>query len=390
MVPDRHRVVLLLALSAAVGWIAWSGSVLALPAAAFFPFLWSVARTRRQAAAISAAYFLAASRGLPQGVANFYAFNLWPGLLIWLIASLAFVIVHAAAWTDKSGWQRPLRFLAASIVMAVPPFGIIGWAHPITPAGTLFPGWGWWGLLAMAAGLALMTSRYWSIAAIIMVSLWLWSATHWTGPRLAEAWQGVDLQMGTELGRDGSLARQRELIALVGNRVRQEVPARVIVLPESALGFWTPVMGRFWQKELAGSGVTVVAGAADIHFDGYDNVLVLISSEGHEVLYRQRMPVPGSMWQPWGGLFGTDSGARADVFANPVVRVKDRNVAVLICYEQLIVWPVLQSMLDDVDIVLAVGNDWWTGGTSILDIQRASAEVWSRLFDKPLVLSFNK
>jgi K+/H+ antiporter YhaU regulatory subunit KhtT len=61
----------------------------------------------------------------------------------------------------------------------------------------------------------------------------------------------------------------------------------------------------------------------------------------------------------------------------------------LICYEQLIVWPVLQSMLEKPDIIVAVGNGWWTSGTSIVAIQRASAVAWAKLFAKPLVLSFN-
>jgi hypothetical protein len=46
-------------------------------------------------------------------------------------------------------------------------------------------------------------------------------------------------------------------------------------------------------------------------------------------------------------------------------------------------------MLYEPDIILAVGNGWWTAGTSIVEIQRASAAAWAALFDKPLVLSFN-
>lgn len=133
--------------------------MLALPAAMLFPALWAMAPSRGIAAFVSLGYFLAASRGLPQGVANFYAADLWPGLLLWLIASASFVIVHAVLWTRRRGKVRAARYLVASLVMALPPFGITGWAQPITAAGVLFPGWGWWGLAATAAGLAMMTSR---------------------------------------------------------------------------------------------------------------------------------------------------------------------------------------------------------------------------------------
>lgn len=385
MRPDLLRNVALVALSTSAGWIGWSGNVLLLPVAAAFPVLWSLTRTRLQATAISAAYFLVASRGLPQGVANFYSSDIWPGILLWLVASSAFVTVHSVLWTDRKGWQKPLRYLAACVAIAVPPFGILGWAHPITAAGVLFPGWGWWGLGAMAAGLIVMTTRYRPTTAMAMTGFWLWSAAEWTPPFHPASWTGVDLGIGASLGRETGLQRQQELIDIA----RTHSSGTTVVLPESALGFWTPTVARFWQNGLAGTELTVIAGAAFIDSQGYDNVLVGLSADGSDILYRERMPVPGSMWQPWRGWIGDQGGARAHFFANPVVEVGYQSVAPLICYELLLVWPILQSAFHRPDAIIAVGNGWWTAGTSIIDIQRASSEAWARLFDLPLVISFN-
>ncbi|MCV3739376.1 conjugal transfer protein TraB [Rhizobium sp. TRM96647] len=382
---ELFRTGVLVALSTTVGRIAWSGHVLFLPFAATFPILWSLARTRLQASAVSASYFLAASRGLPQGVANFYEQDIWPGLLLWLVASSAFVAVHSVSWTERRRWQKPLRYMAACVAMAVPPFGILGWAHPITAAGVLFPGWGWWGLVAMAAGLVVMTTQYRPAAAVAVTGLWLWSAAEWTTPILPASWIGVDLEMGASLGRDAGLKRQQDLVEIV----RAHPPGTTIVLPESALGFWTPTVGRVWQQTLTGKGITVIAGAAIIDEKGYDNVLVKLSDDRSEVLYRERIPVPGSMWQPWRAWIGDQGGARAHFFANAVVDVGDVKIAPLICYEQLLVWPVLQSAVHRPDAIVAVGNGWWTTGTSIINIQRANSEAWARLFDLPLVISFN-
>ena len=336
---DLFRAAVLVALSTSTGWIGWSGNVLLLPLAASFPMLWSLARTRLQATAISAAYFLAASRGLPQGVANFYSSDIWPGLLLWLIASSAFVTIHSVLWTDRKGWQKSFRYMAACGAMAVPPFGILGWAHPITAAGVLFPGWGWWGLSAMAAGLGVMTTRYRPAAATAMIGFWLWSAAEWTTPIPPSPWMGVDLEMGASLGREVGLQRQQELIDIA----RAQPAGTTVVLPESALGFWTPTVGRVWQP-----------------------------------------------WRSWmGDSHGSEGGARAHFFANPVVEVGTAKVAPLICYEQLLVWPLLQSAFHRPEAIVAVGNGWWTAGTSIIDIQQASSEAWARLFDLPLVISFN-
>lgn len=373
-------------LSAVAGWVAWSGFVLLLPVALAFPVLWSLAESRKTAALVSAAYFLAASRGLSQGVATFYQSDLWPGLLLWIVASASFVTVHALLWTPHQG-RRPLRYLLACLLMAMPPFGITGWAHPITAAGVVFPEWGWWGLAATTAGLLGLTSRIRPAVIIVLAGLWFWSAAIWTMPKIPEDWQDVDLEFGASLGRDAGFARQRVLITIA--RERGMAGIETVVLPESAIGSWTPTVERLWTTALEDLPLIVLAGAVIITPQGYDNVLVAISRLGGRILYVERMPVPGSMWQPWRSWMGQSGGARADFFENPVVDLGRRKLAALICYEQLIVWPILHSMLHDPDIIVAVGNGWWTDGTSIVSIQRASAAAWARLFDKPLVLSFN-
>lgn len=377
-----------------------------------FPALWALSPTRRVAALVSAGYFLAASRGLPLGVANFFAADLWPGLLLWLAASLSFVAVHAVAWSRPRQEVRPGRanpaqglpgngqparghprrwkpvaYLMVTVLMALPPFGITGWAQPITAAGVLFPGWGWWGLAVTAASLAMMTSRGWPATAIVLGGFWAWSAASWTPTVLPSGWKGVDLQQGHNLGRDASLEHHRDLIATV--RLRADPQTRFVVLPESALGFWTPTVGGLWRDGLHGLDVTVIAGAAVLERQGYDNVLVAVSADRSEILYRERMPVPVSMWQPWHAWTGQGGGASAGFFANPVVSIDGTRLAPLICYEQLIVWPALQSMLHSPDIIVAVGNGWWTAGTSIVAIQQASTIAWAKLFGRPLVMAFN-
>lgn len=384
---DRPCLPVLVCSSVAAGCIGWSGAVSLLPAAMAFPGIWSVCRSRRQAGAVSAAYFLSASRGLPQGVATFYVTDIWPGLFLWLAASIGFVVVHSLCWTKTAGWRKASRYLAACLLMAIPPFGITGWASPLTGAGVLFAGWGWAGLAASAAGLAVMTTRLRPVAAIVLTGFWLWSAATWTDHLIPSGWQGVNLASGSALGRDTGLNAQRDLLATV--RKAQASGGSIIVLPESALGFWTPTAERLWRRELADDALTVLAGASVADASGYDNVLVSISRTESRILYRQRMPVPIAMWQPWQSWMGQTGGAHAHVLAPAGRMVRGQHVAILICYEQLLIWPILQSMWDDPDVVVAVGNGWWTSGTSIVDAQRAAMLAWARLFGKPVVFSFN-
>lgn len=373
--------------AAVVGVVAWSGHALTLPLACAFPVLWAFAPTRLASAAVSAAYFLAASRGLPQGVVNFYRSDLGVGIALWIGAATAFVFVHAVLWRSRPGWERAVCFGLAAVLMSLPPFGIVGWAQPITAAGILFPGWGWWGLGATAAILLIMTTSKCPIAAIVAASLSAWSAAHWIAPSQPDGWVGLDTTLGSALGRAPDLDQSQALL----QRVREAgaAGARVVVLPESAAGLWTPTTSGFWMDGLRNTAITVIAGTAIVDREGYDNVMMEISAGRTRRLYGERMPVPVSMWQPWLAWTGQGGGAKASFFGNPLVETAGRRIAPLICYEQLLVWPVLQSMLHAPEVIVAIGNDWWTYGTGILAIQRASTQAWARLFGLPLVLSFN-
>ena len=372
-----------LAATAGVGAIGWSGEVLLLPVACVFPALWAFAPTRLVASLVSMAYFMAASRGLPVGVSIFYGSDIWVGLGLWIAASLLFVTVHTVLWSPKPGWHRAVLYLAAWALMSVPPFGIVGWASPITAAGVLFPGWGWAGLAATVVGLSAMTTRIWPLAGVAISVALAVSAITWTNPAAPEGWLGIDTTFDYQVaGNHADYAQHLATIALV--RQAAKTGARSIVLPESALGIWTPTTERLWTRNLADLDVVVAGGAVVINESGYDNVMIELTGEGARIFYRERMPVPVSMWRPW-----ASGGASAQFFGNPTGRFAGTSIAPLICYEQLIVWPILQSVLLGPDVIVATGNGWWTGDTNIVPIQKASAKAWASLFGLPLVIAFN-
>jgi hypothetical protein len=375
------------AVAASIATLAWDGDVLRLPLACAFYRLWACAPNRAWSAAVAASYFLAASRGLPLGIATYYQTDIWPGLLLWLLASLTFISVHALLWTEDTGWRMALRCCSAMIVMALPPLGVLGWAHPITAAGALCPGAGWLGLLLTLVLSTQLSTRFWRPAALALASLWCASCLISEVPPPPPGWRGVDLALGASLGRDLSLRRFAELKTLV-QETRRDGDI-VVVLPESAFGFWTPSVEQYWRRALDGQRMTVLAGAAILQPSGYDNAIVAVGGQ-NGVVYRQRIPVPGAMWQPWRGWLDLPGGATANLTGRPLARIAGRDVAPLVCYELLLVWPVLQSIWFEPDILVAVGNGWWTRGTSIVAIQRASAAAWARLFGLPLVQSFNQ
>lgn len=384
---DWLETLLLVLLSAAIGALGWSGHVTLLPAALLFPLLWAKAPDRWTAFLVAAAYFFSASRGLPIGGSTYFSADLWVGLVLWLASALTFVLIHTLLWVARHGWQRPLRYGVVLVLTGLPPFGITGWAHPLTAAGVLFPGFGWTGLGMTVLILAFLVARPGWRPALLLASLWLWSAVSWTDPGPPKGWQGVDLSMGASLGRDPSLRLQYDLVTRVEDGA--QAGSSVIVLPESALGFWTPVLERFWRAALEPHSMTVIAGAAIITENGYDNVILAIDRRGTRIVYRQRMPVPISMWRPWQKSVGGAGSTPARVFSNPVVEIKEVNVAPLICYEKLLLWPILHSMVYRPDVIVLIGNGWWTDGSNIVAIQKANATAWAKLFGIPVISAFN-
>jgi hypothetical protein len=368
--------------AAAVGAVGWSGQVAMLPAAAVFPALWAFAPSRLVSGLVAAAYFQVGSRGLPIGVARYFDAQIALGIGLWVAAAVPFVAVHATLWTPQARW-RPVRYALVLILMAVPPLGIVGWGSPLTAAGILFPGWGWFGLAIMAMLLLGMTTRMWPVTCVTLGALTIVSAATWSAPQSLPGWLGIDTEFQLSgSGRYGGHAQQRETIGLV--REAAEQGAKVVVLPEGALGIWTTNTERFWRRELAARDLIVLGGATVVTPGGYDNVIVGITPSTARAVYTQRMPVPVSMWQPW-----TQGGARAGYFAQPVIEIAGLRAAPLICYEQLLVWPVLHSFLQAPDVLVAIGNGWWAGGSGIDDVQSAAVVAWAALFGVPLVRARN-
>lgn len=387
-IRDRARPVGLVGAAITIGAVAWGSDPRTLPLALLLPSLWASARSRTTAAGVAAGYFLAASRGLPRGVATFFSTSLVDGLALWFGAALVFTVVYAGFWTRPSGAGRALRWTMATILMAVPPLGIVGWAGPITAAGMVFPGWGWAGVVATLVLMFAQTiDRSRRPAFAVLAGLAVWGAATWSPSASPPGWIGLDLAWGRALGRDMGLEAHGRLIDETLGTVRDGT--KVVVLPENALGVLTPTVAALWVDRLRGSGMTVLAGATDVHHEGWDNVLVAIDGAGAEVVYQQRVPVPLAMWQPWRSLVGEKTGAGARLVGSATATVGDRRVAPFVCYEELLVWPVLDALLHEPDIIVVVGNGWWTTGTDIIGIQKSVMSSWARLFGVRVAFAFN-
>ena len=114
-------------------------------------------------------------------------------------------------------------------------------------------------------------------------------------------------------------------------------------------------------------------------------MIVLGAQVGDSLAAIQGIPVPVSMWKPW-----APDGAVADVFGRAnIVEVNGMRVGVVICYEQLLPFSLLWTMLSRPNVVVAVSNVWWAKETSISEIQLQTVRAFGRLFGVAVVVSRN-
>lgn len=299
-------------------------------------------------------------------------------------------VIHASLWVllwNKNERTRRIVLPLILVLAAIPPFGVLGWAHPITAAGVLFPGLRLFGLLGcffLIVGLPwLLESRYrgyWLglVALIAVVANLLYRPATITG------WHGFDTHNRNDAAKPDFVEQFRQQMILIDLTKKTQ---GVSVFPEISSGDWTSTTADLWSQELNGTDNLALVGTTTDFFSGheYDNVMVAVGKGRSIVVYRQRMPSPVSMWRPW-----TDTGCRAHWFSNPVFQFEGKRVAGLICNEQYLVWPVVHSLLMNPDVIVATGNVWSVEGTTLPALQRSILRAWSSLWRKPLVQSFNQ
>ncbi|MBC3884940.1 nitrilase-related carbon-nitrogen hydrolase [Undibacterium griseum] len=357
------------------------------------PVLWSLAGSRWCAGMIALAYYLMASRGLPFGAGIFFAESApaWFSWALWFAAGLVNALPWLLLWSEtprRKAWTLP----AALALTALPPVGFVGWVNPLTAAGVLFPGLGFVGLACLVVGLVLTVLRRWPAVAIL-ASVAVASnivALQAKPEPWVSAWSGQDtafarLQTAAAPNFLAEGQRMAQVLMIAG----QLQPGRVLVMPETVLprvrqvNDFNASMLADLSARLKAKGSAVLIGA-EVVGPGHQlqNALVVLGDESAPLV--QRVPVPIGMWRPWSA-----ESIAADPLASGIALVAGRKVAYLICYEQLLVFPLLVSMAHNPDLIVGSANDWWARDTSISTIQRQSLWAWGRLFSLPIISATN-
>ena len=361
-----------------------------LPAALLYK-----AQSRAQAYAIFASYYFGASWPLIPGAKAFFGAkaSILDGAVLCLIATLVLAAPAALLFT-RNRLRLPFSIPAMLTLAALPPLGIIGWASPLFSAGVLFPGTGWLGIICVL-GIVALLGRFPCQTAVLAGVLALFAHALYKPSVLPPGWQAINTAFGGTGQGDPDFLAEFEAHEQMQETIRQS-NARVLLFPEHVVTQWNQATEAFWQETLDGSArhnhATVLIGAG-IHRGGapnavatkrYYNVLIARGSDT-QAIYYQRIPVPVGMWKPLSG-----DGVPLNLLGPGSISVEGQRAAVLMCYEQLLVWPFLSTVFERPTVLVTAANDYWAKETPIPEVQKVSAKSLARLFGLPLLSAVNQ
>lgn len=378
---ETTNTISLFAIAGLVGGLGWSGNSALHFLALLYPFVYIHARRRLDT--LSAAFYYAASTWpVIPGAQSFFetGHHLGKPIAIWIaitaLGSLPWVLFYHRRFL-------PLSAIAALVALGLPPLSLVTVAYPLTAAGLWFPGTRWFGLalpLVLIAAHKQMGTPF-VFAVLILASL----AVHarFTRPAadphivaLNTNFGNVPTRGGLELGTQ-EVEHQLQELALAH-------PNALVIFPESVIPDWSAAHDARWastftQLNAQHTGIVIGTTIPIPNTEASRNVMLSRGYTEH-LSYVQRVPIPLGMWQ-----FGESRrGFPLSLRFPAAIRIWNRRAGILLCYEQLIFWPAVQTMARKPEMLIAPSNLYWARNTSIPAIQHLAAQDWADLWAIPL------
>jgi len=324
------------------------------------------------------------------------AHTLWLATYVYLIYGMIATIpwLICFPWKKKSLLSVTISFIVLMTLLTVPPFGVLLWGNPLFAAGLLFPGFSWLGLILCFVFiygliLALYFRRCRSIAITSLIILILLSIIDYTflyrPAKTIPHWTTFSAPFNEFAFSD-----------ILRNNIKRAIQSgnKVIILPESAVNFWSLTLKEPWIKlreTLAKNNVTLISGtyrsSKEIIFDPvstfeskHEEGFVIVK-DGKLYFHHLRQPLPMISWNPF-----SEKNVEAHWLNTHVFPIKKERAAIFICFEDFLPWLYITSMTQHPSVMITGINEWWNMPTSARK-QIFVFKAWSRLINKPTFIA---
>lgn len=392
----------LLIAGAGISWLAWctpfasTGTWLLL----VVPVLWVRASSRTAAAALMLGYILAGTHDIPSIAATFFpALSPAVGVMLWLVAGLAWITPWALLWRPvMSSNAAARRATAAVLAVTFAPVGFIGWLTPLALAGAAFPGLGFAGILMTlmlfaSVAAAALPSRNRKHAAAIAVALLLASLIticRFNTPPLPRGWYALDTHEGRYPDANDLLDRMQRQASLVdlAQRALDNPGTKLVVLPEEIAGVDDSLVASSWTHvgdRARAIGATILLGLDQPKGESAYLDTLLAFGAGVPLQATARVPMPIGQWHPW-----QSPSAPIDLMQHRTFIIDGKRVGFSFCYEDFLLWVQILTMLQQrPDVLISIANNWFDPGADAQRIQARHIELWAKLWGLPLLRATN-
>lgn len=360
------------------------------------PVLWSLASNRYFAGLILALYSLIATRGFIEGSAVFFDRSIVFGCLLWLGGSLPWFISGILCWQRNLARRIWVGIPLLCLVLAVPPMIVFGWAHPLLASGLWFPTLQLWAVPATLAVIILLALsvhgyanrrsiqyiQYAVLSLVVVQAVWFYRS-----PNIKQSEQIVTHDTAFDVGTHGrtttalqALQRQWKMQAMLGKSPQ----ATIDIFPESVGDFMDDFVLSQWQYHLSlYPHKTVIIGGYERTGKQLQAVLFAITADSKTTFYRQRLPMTAGMYNPF-----TDDGFQPRWFETATQSLNGSRFGVAICFEYVVLLPVMQLISSKPDAVIAVASSWWSP-KQLSQAQSQSLRLTARLANVPVFTATN-
>jgi hypothetical protein len=380
--PDTGNSIALFAIAALIGGLGWGGNPALHFLALLYPFVYILSRRRLDT--LSAVFYYASSTWpIIPGAQSFFqtGHHLGKPIAIWIaitaLGSLPWILFYQRRFL-------PLSAIAALLALALPPMGLVTVAHPLIVTGLWFPGTRWFGLALPLILIAAHRRLETPLAFVVLILTSLAVHARFVRPATDRHIVPVNTNFGNEPG-SGAQAAEHTL-----QQIALAHPKTLLIFPESVIPDWSAAHDARWAStfaQLSAQRTGILIGTTIPIPNTMASRNVLLSRGYTEHLsYVQRAPIPLGMWQ----LGESRRGFPLSFHFPAAIRVWNRRAGVLLCYEQLVFWPAVETMARNPEILIAPSNLYWARDTSIPSIQHLAAQDWADLWAIPLYEARNQ
>lgn len=300
-------------------------------------------------------------------------------VLLYVLSAMIQGAVMAAFWHPVRE-KRVLCCMAASLLLLVPPFGVIHVTHPFFCFMPAARGLGYCGIVVIFAGYFVASARssrgVWCATCVVFVFSLMLPTVDVSEVAIGFTTDNLSSEDTDEYSR---IRRVQGALSEARDRAKY-----LLVYPEFYFGRVEPILSMVWRAERVRGSAPVLAGGVEYSDKGSYNV-VLYGEEELRPVYRQRYPVPLSMWHPWRQK-GNYSGHRN----SRIVSLGGRESAVFVCYEALLPSAYLEGLIGGPRQMIVLSSTPWETLGHVRRLQRVIQNSTSQVFGVPGILASRK